>query len=164
MMRDYRHDIVLVFAIFMVILCSTHAHDDERQAFVDAHNRIRKKMGLPLMCWDEKVAKHSKKFAQERKDDCAMIHSKSGIYGENLAAGGDLNATSAVNRWIAEKDNYDYKTNTCREGKMCGHYTQVVWKTSVRLGCAKVMCTNNPCWWIICNYEPPGNYIDTKPY
>ncbi|PWA89183.1 hypothetical protein CTI12_AA113880 [Artemisia annua] len=92
-----------------------------------------------------------------------MIHSKSGIYGENLAAGGDLNATSAVNRWIAEKDNYDYKTNTCREGKMYGHYTQVVWKTSVRLRCAKVMCTNNLCWWIICNYDPPGNYIDTKP-
>ncbi|CAH1441532.1 unnamed protein product [Lactuca virosa] len=47
--------------------------------------------------------------------------------------------------------------------KMCGHYTQVVWRNSVRLGCARVQC-NNDAWFVTCNYDPPGNYVGEKPY
>ncbi|KAK2998900.1 hypothetical protein RJ639_023346, partial [Escallonia herrerae] len=43
-------------------------------------------------------------------------------------------------------------------GQMCGHYTQVVWRNSVRLGCARVQ-SNSGWWFIACNYDPPGNYI-----
>jgi pathogenesis-related protein 1 len=32
-----------------------------------------------------------------------------------------------VNSWVNEKIYYDVTTNTCQSGKICGHYTQVVW-------------------------------------
>lgn len=86
-----------------------------------------------------------------------------GPYGENLAWGsGDLSGTAAVNMWVAEKSKYDYNANSCVGGE-CRHYTQVVWTNSVRLGCAKVRC-NSGGTIISCNYDPPGNYVNQRPY
>lgn len=48
-------------------------------------------------------------------------------------------------------------------GKMCGHYTQIVWRDSVRLGCASVNCLNGGMY-AICSYDPPGNYIGESPF
>lgn len=94
-----------------------------------------------------------------------MQHSE-GPFGENLAIGyGDqFNATAAdaVDMWVGEKQYYDYESNSCF-GDECLHYTQVVWRDSVHVGCAKVICYND--WWFaICNYDPPGNYDGQRPY
>ena len=67
-----------------------------------------------------------------------------------------------VKLWVNEKANYDYNSNSCVGGE-CLHYTQVVWRNSVRLGCAKVRC-NNGGTFIGCNYDLPGNYVGQKPY
>ncbi|KAH8498627.1 hypothetical protein H0E87_017527 [Populus deltoides] len=97
-----------------------------------------------------------------RISDCNLVHSN-GPYGENLAKGsGSFTGTAAVNLWVAEKPCYDYASNSCVGGQ-CLHYTQVVWRNSVRVGCARVKCTNG--WWFVsCNYDPPGNYIGERPY
>ncbi|KAG4114361.1 hypothetical protein ERO13_D12G041532v2 [Gossypium hirsutum] len=65
--------------------------------------------------------------------------------------------------WVNEKANYNYNSNRCAAGKVCGHYTQVVWRNSVHLGCAKVKC-NNGGTFIVCNYSPRGNIVGQKPY
>jgi hypothetical protein len=36
-----------------------------------------------------------------------------------------INITQAIYLWDDEKHNYDYETNTCEKGKLCGHYIQV---------------------------------------
>ena len=36
-----------------------------------------------------------------------------------------------VDSWVAEASHYDYDTNTCDD--VCGHYTQVVWRTSTAM-------------------------------
>ncbi|KAF5731874.1 pathogenesis-related protein 1-like [Tripterygium wilfordii] len=69
--------------------------------------------------------------------------------------------TDVVNLWVAEKANYDYESNSCNG--VCGHYTQVVWRKSVRLGCARVGCDNGGTF-VICSYDPPGNYNGELPY
>lgn len=33
--------------------------------------------------------------------------------------------SQAVHNWEIEKYDYDYDTNACKEGRACGHYTQV---------------------------------------
>lgn len=38
-----------------------------------------------------------------------------------------------------------------------GHFTQVVWKDSKRLGIALVKNNNNTI--VVANYDPPGNFI-----
>ena len=38
--------------------------------------------------------------------------------------------------WAAESSDYDYATNTCAPGQVCGHYTQMVWRSTSNIGCA----------------------------
>ncbi|XWS52169.1 hypothetical protein CRYUN_Cryun11dG0043900 [Craigia yunnanensis] len=35
---------------------------------------------------------------------------------------------------------------------MCGHYTQIVWKNTRRIGCARVICDNGDVF-MTCNYD-----------
>lgn len=45
------------------------------------------------------------------------------------------------------------------EGKVCGHYTQVVWSNTRRLSCSEIQCIDY-CNFIVCDYDPPGNYAE----
>ncbi|KAL0365267.1 UNVERIFIED_CONTAM: Basic form of pathogenesis-related protein 1 [Sesamum angustifolium] len=103
-------------------------------------------------------------YANQRVADCALTHSN-GIYGENLAKGSSssFSGVSAVNMWVAEKQCYDYNTNSCIGGKQCLHYTQVVWHDSTQLGCARVQCSNG-WYYVVCNYDAPGNWEGEWPY
>ncbi|XP_044488509.1 pathogenesis-related protein PR-1 type-like [Mangifera indica] len=135
------------------------------QDYVNAHNSARAAVGVGPVTWDNTVAAFAQNYANQRIGDCALVHSGGGgKYGENLAwSSADLSGTDAVKMWVDEKADYDYNTNSCAPGKACGHYTQVVWRNSVRIGCAKVRC-NNGGTFIGCNYDPPGNYVGQKPY
>ncbi|KAK1359144.1 Basic form of pathogenesis-related protein 1 [Heracleum sosnowskyi] len=137
---------------------------NSNQDFLDAHNAARSLVGVGPMTWDANVAEYASNYTKTRTVNCSLIHS-SGPYGKNLAKGtGSFSGTAAVNMWVAEKSDYTYATNTCAANKVCGHYTQVVWKNSIRLGCARVLCANGLWWFITCSYDPPGNYIGQKPY
>ena len=57
-----------------------------------------------------------------------------------------------------------YEKFYCAAGKVCGHYTQVVWRDSTAIGCARVDCNNGGGVFITCNYNPPGNYVGRSPY
>ncbi|KAF5198136.1 Pathogenesis-related protein [Thalictrum thalictroides] len=133
--------------------------------FLNAHNTARAQVGVGAMVWNTTVAAYAQTYANQMASTCNLVHSN-GPYGENLAWGSSstFTGTAAVNMWVAEKQYYSYSTNTCASGKVCGHYTQVVWANSVRLGCARVVCNNNAGTFIICSYDPPGNYVGQKPY
>nr|AKN10312.1 pathogenesis-related protein 1 [Hevea brasiliensis] len=137
---------------------------DSPQDYLNAHNQARAAVGVGPMTWDNKVAAFAQNYASQRAGDCNLVHSSNRPYGENLAkSSGDLSGKDAVKLWVDEKAFYDYNSNSCAAGKQCGHYTQVVWRNSVRLGCAKVKC-NNGGTFIGCNYDPPGNFVGQRPY
>ncbi|KAF3568186.1 hypothetical protein DY000_02017680 [Brassica cretica] len=70
----------------------------------------------------------------------------------------------AVHSWIVEGSSYNFNTNSCDGGEMCGHYTQIVWRDTKRLEFASVVCENGAGAFITCNYDPPGSYVGEKPY
>ena len=155
--------LALVSFILLAIFWPSRAQNSQ-QDYVDAHNAARAQVGVGPIAWDDTVAAYAQNYANQRINDCNLVHS-GGRYGENLAEGsGDLTGRDAVNLWVSEKQYYDYNSNTCAQGQQCGHYTQVVWSNSVRLGCARVQCTNNGWWFVICSYDPPGNYVGQRPY
>ncbi|KAK2987449.1 hypothetical protein RJ640_018586 [Escallonia rubra] len=142
----------------LIMVHSTQAQNSQ-QDYLDAHNAARGEVGVGPLTWDDAVAAYAQNYANQRIGDCALMHSQNGPYGENLAIGsGDLSGKAAVDLWVGEKQYYDYNSNSCASGQMCGHYTQVVWRNSARVGCARVQC-NNGWWFITCNYDPPGNYV-----
>ncbi len=108
------------------------------------------------------MAAYASNYIKRLTGDCRLVHS-GGPYGENLAgSSGDLTGSAAVKLWVDEKPKYDYNSNSCVGGE-CRHYTQVVWRKSVRLGCAKARCSNGGTI-ISCNYDPRGNYVNERPY
>lgn len=148
----------ITFAIFY-----TSQGQNRPKNYLIPHNEARRQVGVGPMTWDDSLAAYAQNYANQRISDCGMIHSH-GPYGENLAAAfPELNAADAVRMWVDEKQCYDSNSNTCTPEQVCGHYTQVVWRNSIRLGCAKVRC-NNGWYFITCNYDPPGNYIGQHPY
>ncbi|KAG0535195.1 hypothetical protein BDA96_04G345400 [Sorghum bicolor] len=137
---------------------------DMRYQFLAQQNAARASMGLPPLIWDERVASYARWYAQSRRGDCALVHS-SGPYGENLfwGSGTGWAPSQAVGAWLSERPRYDYWSNSCYGG-MCGHYTQIMWRSTRRVGCAEVTCYNGRGTFITCNYDPPGNYVGVRPY
>ena len=153
----------LACAMFLAMAHTTIAQNSP-QDFVSAHNAARAAVGVGPVSWDNTVAAYAQNYANQRIGDCKLVHS-GGPYGENLfwGSGREYTAADAVNLWVSEKQWYDYSTNTCAAGKVCGHYTQVVWRDSTHIGCARVTC-NSGAIFIICNYYPPGNIVGERPY
>jgi len=95
--------------------------------------------------------------------------------GENIAAstpGHWATPADVVGDWASEWADYTYATNACAAGAQCGHYTQIVWRSTSKAGCARATCTVNspfsgysgPWEYYVCDYEPPGNYRGQRPY
>ncbi|KAG2583210.1 hypothetical protein PVAP13_6KG258906 [Panicum virgatum] len=78
-----------------------------------------------------------------------------------------MTVAAAVQMWVNEKQDYDSATGTCMKGRpeelMCGHYTQVVWRNTKAIGCARVKCDNGGIF-ITCNYTPAGNVPGQRPF
>jgi hypothetical protein len=159
---------VLGIALLVLAGCAGNAGayygGDTRYQFLAQQNAARASMGLPLLVWDERVASYARWYAQSRRGDCALVHS-SGPYGENLfwGSGTGWAPAQAVGAWLSERPRYDYLSNSCYGG-MCGHYTQIMWRSTRRVGCAEVTCYNGRGTFITCNYDPPGNYVGLRPY
>jgi uncharacterized protein YkwD len=121
-------------------------------------------MPIPPLTWSGTVAATAQAWA----NNCMFKHS-GGQYGENIfATSGMAKPSDVVGSWVSEQAKYDYANNSC--SAVCGHYTQVVWAKSLRLGCAVADCTQNSPFgggnwqfWV-CNYDPPGNFVGERPY
>ncbi|KAL5699285.1 hypothetical protein ACHQM5_030213 [Ranunculus cassubicifolius] len=136
--------------------------------FLFAHNLIRAtKLELPLM-WDSQLENYARWWAGIRKSDCKAMHSfpeNNFKLGENIywGSGTTWTPTDAVMAWADEAKYYHYWTNSCDSGEVCGHYTQLVWRNTRRVGCARVICDDGDVF-MSCNYDPVGNYVGQRPY
>jgi len=155
---------------------------DQINAFVDAHNQARSgplnptpSPALPPVSWDGILADSAYNYAIKCQGSSGLLDHNanrstdyqalggSGYVGENIYGTSGRTATpaDAVTLWMSEASSYDYATNSGN----AGHYTQVVWRDSVRIGCAIVDCPaltyHNT---VICDYAPGGNISGQKPY
>lgn len=148
----------------------------EQAEAVAAHNTLRTEVGVPNLQWSDKLGDSAQAWVDTLKKDkaCKMVHSSAGV-GENLYWASPLtyssgrtevqavNPTKVTASWGSEKKDYTYASNSCASGKVCGHYTQVVWKNTTEVGCGKVICDDKSQVWA-CQYTPAGNYVGQKPY
>ncbi|KVI01388.1 pathogenesis-related protein PR-1-like [Cynara cardunculus var. scolymus] len=160
-------------ALFLILLVTTstavgnknHVSQNIITDFISLQNQARAALRVPPLTWDPQLARYANLYASQRRQDCLLKHSN-GPYGENIfwGSGDGWNPAQAAAAWLAERQWYTYGSNSCNGGQECGHYTQIVWKTTRRIGCAKVACFQGRGVFMICNYDPPGNYIGEKPY
>ena len=145
-------------------------------SLVVTHNKWRSQVGVPPLGWSDGLAKSAQVWADElKKKTCAMVHANQNQYGENIFWASatrwsdgsrevqDISAKLVVDDLASEVLDYNYEANSCAPGKMCGHYTQIVWRDTEEVGCAKAICDDKSQVWV-CRYSPHGNIVGEKPY
>jgi pathogenesis-related protein 1 len=131
-------------------------------AMLAAHNFYRRQVGTPPLVWSAGLASIAQEWANHLVQSGAYGHRPEGQYGENLfeVVGPPADERQVVNAWAAEQAGYDHRRNTC-SGR-CGHYTQIVWRDTRRVGCGVAQKNRREIW--VCNYDPPGNILGERPY
>ncbi|MBS1518684.1 MAG: RICIN domain-containing protein [Bacteroidetes bacterium] len=151
----------------MVVTDPTSANvvSDEAAAILERHNYWRSQLGIAPLAWSDELAAYAQDWADQLSaKGCNLEHRKNGKYGENLywAMGGNLSGVDAVNSWADERKDFDFNTQE-GTGGVVGHYTQMIWENTTKVGCAMVKCSDGSVIWV-CNYDPPGNYAGQKPW
>lgn len=130
---------------------SSGSLSDMAQSLLNVHNTDRSAHSAPSMTWNDTLAEYAQSYLD--KQNCVFAHS-GGPYGENIALGFS-SVADAADAWYDEYKLYDYSTGQFTEST--GHFTQMVWKASVQLGCATVQCSGGQ--FLACEYYPRGNII-----
>lgn len=138
---------------------------------LDAHNRERAALGIPLLRWNADLAR----AAGQRASDLArgarfghMLYHARTEPGENLWAGtrGAYSPQAMVQRWSDEKRDFrpGIFPNNSRTGNVAdvGHYTQMVWRATRDIGCAKAASASEDI--LVCFYTQPGNFLGERPF
>lgn len=159
--------------------------DEMKQQFVDSHNQARSTVSpaaadMVAVQWDDRIAEVSQKvirkcqFSHSNGPDRVIAGYKYPL-GENIYVGmsvvpNSIDPAHYVKKWDEERNYYNIYNLRCTPGKMCGHYTQVVWSTSRKIGCAIAKCpmikgtSSRFDLLAICHYGPNGNWRGKKPY
>ncbi|XP_074652854.1 cysteine-rich venom protein VAR8-like [Tubulanus polymorphus] len=127
--------------------------------------------------WDDEIAM----IAQKQADSCVYGHDQNIqrnipgrlTLGQNIATG-QRSWKEAIMDWFLEVHDYKYGVgkkseykivNGARVKVMVGHYTQIVWAKTSRIGCGYAYCPSLPYkHHYVCNYGPGGNVGKQKPY
>ena len=126
-----------------------------------AHNDIRAAMKLPPLQWSSALAAYSQKRADSLIAKNRAEHNPNSPYGENiLVTGLGSTPSTVVTDWASESQDYTYRSNACKGD--CGHYTQLVWRSTREVGCAMAHNGQREIW--VCSYDPPGNFRGERPY
>jgi len=136
---------------------------------LQAHNAKRSLHGAAPLVWDATLARHAKEWAEVLVRWGEMEHARDTGEGENLYwYKGSKVATcvEAVKSWYGEEPDYPYNNppKTYQEfyaGKKIGHFTQIVWKGTRKVGVA--LATKKAGGWtetyIVARYSPQGNIL-----
>ncbi|XP_041624437.1 cysteine-rich secretory protein LCCL domain-containing 1 isoform X1 [Vulpes lagopus] len=160
--------------------------DNDMQSILDLHNKLRSQVyptasNMQYMTWDVELERSAESWAET----CLWEHGPANLLpsiGQNLGAhwGRYRPPTFHVQAWYDEVRDFSYPyEHECNpycpfrcSGPVCTHYTQVVWATSSRIGCAINLCHNMNIWgqiwpkavYLVCNYSPKGNWWGHAPY
>ena len=134
---------------------------------LDLHNGHRRVCGVPTLTWSWDVADSAQTWAngchkslansssfchQNNEKDCGKFARNP--YGENLHWGSSATPQSADNGWYTQEIRH-YNFQNPVYSNQVGHFTQMVWRASTQLGCAKSVCSGQTLW--VCRYNAPGN-------
>ncbi|XP_071117279.1 cysteine-rich secretory protein 2-like isoform X2 [Haliotis cracherodii] len=159
-----------VTLMVIVMLQGTLSLEQEyKDLLLRLHNDARANEGgsdMNQLVWDDQLEKEASAWA----NGCVFEHQMKGR-GENLAFNTNKNPETelteiAFKAWFDEKNMYSYGQYSC--GSSC-HYTQLVWATTRRVGCAMKRCDYlsggaSKAWYLVCFYDPAGNKMGQKPY
>jgi len=146
-----------------------------QQMALQKHNELRAlHKDTPPMVLDKKLCAGATAYARKLAAGKAHGHSRIHGLGENLwkKIGKDYGdaqhvptnvGAHATQCWYNEQKNYNFKTgslqnkDTSYKSGIAGHFTQVVWDTSVKLGIGMAYNEKTKTTYVVGRYVAPGN-------
>lgn len=165
----------------LLFLCSMFAFSDagtgskasaqDVKDALEVHNKARKEVGVPALKWSNELAAYAQEWADYlAKKKCDLEHRPSvgkwkQLYGENIFWGSSSNYTikDACEDWLEEKKDFKNKPLKGNSWTATGHYTQMIWKNTQRVGLGIAKCADGAVI-VVANYDPAGNYLGEKAY
>lgn len=150
---------------------ATSAGGDFESRVLIAHNAERAALGLPPLRWNLELAQSAQGWANRLAATGRFEHAPDAAgepQGENLWAGtrGYFSPEAMVNAWIREKRYFRPgrfpDNSTTGDVEDVGHYTQLVWRRTGQVGCARA--ANRGEDFLVCRYSEAGNYIGERPF
>lgn len=134
------------------------------KATLDAHNAWRAKYNETPLTWDDSLASLAQDWSNQMAQSGNFDHRPDNPKGENIFSGtGTYAPKDVVDAWGNEVSDYHQDTNTCNDGAQCGHFTQIVWASTTKVGCASATAADGTIYWT-CNYDPAGNITGVSPF
>jgi hypothetical protein len=130
------------------------------------HNQLRAAVGVPPIYWDTRLAAAADGYAAELARTGRWGHSPQAArpgQGENLWMGtrGAYSVDQMLGAWASESRLFrpGRFPAVSRNGNWAavGHYTQMIWRGSFRLGCALRSSARHD--YLVCRYSPAGNVV-----
>ena len=176
----------------------TDMHNTTRQT-LDPKPQLPQGQAFPLLTWDD-TAKDGDanlaEIAQTWANGCSCGHNpkaKPMGLGENIGCtfafpekAREDEVKQIFNGWSSEAARYKAKgfpdtyPDNLPEDEQYGHYTQIAWKNTSKVGCGAARCTTKlelkddkgkvvktvdaPGTFLVCNYLIPGNKEGEQPY
>lgn len=134
-----------------------------------AHNAERARAGVAPLTWDNALGTAAAAYAAQMAMTGRFAHSDRSLRrgtGENLWMGthAAFSVETMVGGWASEKRFFvpGVFPNNSRSGNWedVGHYTQMIWPTTTRVGCALASTPRTD--YLVCRYAGAGN-IDGRP-
>ncbi|XP_069031430.1 cysteine-rich venom protein [Embiotoca jacksoni] len=137
---------------------------------VDLHNDFRRAVQPPAA--DMLMMNYSVELAASAQawvDKCILAHGEPSTrmmdgyqLGENLFyASSPYTWARVIYLWYREEVHYLYPSGSTDEE--VGHYTQVVWNSSYKVGCGVALCPKS-IYFYACHYYRAGNFGRWPPY
>ena len=136
-----------------------------------AQNGERAALGIAPLAWDADLAQAAQHWADHLAATGGFAHAPKdprGPQGENLWAGtrGRYALEDMVDAWAREKRVFKPGPipNTSTTGRFgdVGHYTQLVWRDTRRVGCALATGAREDV--LVCRYSEAGNWVGERPF
>lgn len=136
----------------------------EALEMVKRHNKYRKEVGVPEINWSNEAAQFAQEWANHLAKNCMMKHSNNKQYGENVfkGYGKSYTPTYVADVWASEKADWKGGKITYKNYADAGHYTQMIWYSSTKMGCGTATCADGSVI-VSCSYSPSGNMVGEDP-
>lgn len=136
---------------------------------VGAHNQLRNSAAVQPTEWDADLAASAAAYASQLASSDKFAHSAAASRpgeGENLWRGtqGAFTIERMVSDWGSEKRMFRPgrfpNVSTTGRWEDVGHYTQIIWPTTLRVGCAVKASPNYD--YLVCRYATGGNVFGQR--
>lgn len=144
-----------------------HSGQLMQEEVLSVHNKYRAELDMPPLVWSETLAAHAGQWANQlARSGGQLRHSQAAGEGENLWRGniGCFSDSEKVEHWASRRKYFKSgvfpDVSTSGNWVDVGHYTQIIWRGTKEVGCAKAIVGKQDIF--VCRYAPPGNVLSKR--